>query len=114
MALFVTQSSLASNDGLSSTQATSDLVVPTNIQDSCDFRSTRTSLVEITPENLYITQASIRIGLPPVLVFALMAKIPQHHGSGTMLLFGKNPDALEEKLTQADAIELWRKRGLPT
>ena len=41
MALFVTQSSLASDDGLSSTQATSDLVVPTNIQDPIDFRSTR-------------------------------------------------------------------------
>lgn len=41
MALFVTQSSLTSDDGLSSTQATSDLVVPTNIQDPIDFRSTR-------------------------------------------------------------------------
>jgi hypothetical protein len=41
MSLFLTQSSLASDDGLSSTQATSDLVVPTNIQDPFDFRSTR-------------------------------------------------------------------------
>jgi hypothetical protein len=41
MALFVTQSSLTSDDGLSFTQATPDLVVPTNIQDPFDFRSTR-------------------------------------------------------------------------
>ena len=27
------------------------------------------------------------------------------------LLFGKHLEALEEKLTQADDIELWRKRG---
>jgi hypothetical protein len=27
------------------------------------------------------------------------------------LLFGKDPEALEEKLTQSDDIELWRKRG---
>jgi hypothetical protein len=41
MSLFLTQSSLASDDDLSSTQATSDIVVPTNIQDPFDFRSTR-------------------------------------------------------------------------